>query len=214
MVTLFYNYYEPQDPVRRRQLQRCFERNYVNRKLDRIIVFSEKKPDQWDQRCVFVPLSGQPLFADFIATVAALSAENDISIILNSDCFLNDATVVRCRTIAERTVYCITRVELFCIKPLVVNWFATRKLWRKHAADSQDCWILRGRPKIEKLSLSFPMGKPGCDNRLAWEFQNAGYSIVNPFRLFHIYHYHPGKKRHYCEIDRIQGPYAFPQTVP
>ena len=43
---------------------------------------------------------------------------------------------------------------------------------------SQDVWAFR--PPLPKVGAQFLMGKPGCDNRIAYEFRKAGMRVNNP----------------------------------
>jgi hypothetical protein len=54
--------------------------------------------------------------------------------------------------------------------------------------DSQDVWIVRGR--VDNVRGSFPIGVLECDDKIAWEFQQAGYRVVNPALGFRAYHLH------------------------
>jgi hypothetical protein len=48
----------------------------------------------------------------------------------------------------------------------------------------QDAWIFKSpmiKPHANKeLNIDFPLGYPGCDNRVAWEFRNIGLHVINP----------------------------------
>ena len=43
----------------------------------------------------------------------------------------------------------------------------------------------------------FYLGKLGCDNRIAWELKNVGYSLTNDCNLIQSVHVHETKKRNY-----------------
>ena len=43
---------------------------------------------------------------------------------------------------------------------------------------SQDVWAFRA--PLPKVDAQFLMGKPGCDNRIAYEFRKAGMRVNNP----------------------------------
>ena len=62
--------------------------------------------------------------------------------------------------------------------------------------DCQDSWIWLG--EIRSLENSdFYLGKLGCDNRIAWEIKNVGYSLTNDCNLIQSVHVHETKKRNY-----------------
>src|ERR1019366_3816588 len=74
---------------------------------------------------------------------------------------------------------------------------------------SQDAWIVRG--KVEGVDGSFQLGKPGCDSRIAAEFEKAGYKVSNPSKSIKAFHYHNSGVRNYSENERVPGPYLFPK---
>lgn len=72
-----------------------------------------------------------------------------------------------------------------------------------HAA-SQDAWIFSA--PIRPFECNFPLGVPGCDNRLAFEAERAGLAVSNPSRSLRALHLHASQVRRYDESDRLQGP--------
>jgi hypothetical protein len=74
---------------------------------------------------------------------------------------------------------------------------------------SQDAWIFE--PPIPPFSCDFPLGLPGCDNRLAWEAGQAGLALENPGRSVRALHLHLSGVRRYSERQRLVGATA---TVP
>lgn len=73
-----------------------------------------------------------------------------------------------------------------------------------HRADSQDAWIFQA--PLPKLSGDFHLGKPGCDNRIAYEAERAGLALSNPSLTLRIKHLHTSDVRRYRQIDRVHGP--------
>jgi glycosyl transferase family 2 len=71
-------------------------------------------------------------------------------------------------------------------------------------ASSQDAWIFSA--PIRPFDCNFPMGVPGCDNRLAFEAERAGLLVSNPSRSIRALHLHRSGVRHYDERDRQHGP--------
>ena len=88
------------------------------------------------------------------------------------------------------------------------------RLWDH--ADSQDAWVFRGIP--QGINAPFTMGIAGCDNKLAWLIDQAGYVLRNPSRTIRAYHLHNVQWRSYLhdpegqarggkKIERIPPPY-------
>jgi hypothetical protein len=69
---------------------------------------------------------------------------------------------------------------------------------------SQDAWIFQ--TPLRAFACDFPLGVPGCDNRLAWEASNAGLTLTNPSRTVRACHLHRSGVRRYTERQRLAGP--------
>ena len=72
--------------------------------------------------------------------------------------------------------------------------------------DSQDVWAFKGAVR-EIQDSTFTTGKRGCDNRIAFLIDQAGYNITNPCFKIKAYHYHVTEKRNYFDKEVIQPPY-------
>lgn len=55
--------------------------------------------------------------------------------------------------------------------------------------------------------MDFQLGKPGCDNRIAYLFKDAGLLPINPCKKIKSYHYHSSGFRTYTQKERIPRPY-------
>src|SRR5690606_9712663 len=62
--------------------------------------------------------------------------------------------------------------------------------------DSQDCWIFESPIKLN-VNCDFLLGKPGCDNRIAYIIDNSGYEIINPSKSIITEHLHLSGLRNY-----------------
>jgi hypothetical protein len=58
---------------------------------------------------------------------------------------------------------------------------------------------------------NFTLGMRGCDNRIAAEFEIAGYRVSNPSKSIRSYHVHNSGIRNYTTTDVIPKPYL---TIP
>lgn len=86
--------------------------------------------------------------------------------------------------------------------------------------DSQDVWIVHGRPwnnLTAELNNNdhLALGKPGIDNRLAYELLKAGYQVSNPSKSILSWHVHSTNIRQYSHLDVVPPPYAivYPMTL-
>ena len=85
--------------------------------------------------------------------------------------------------------------------------FATTARCSSTLTLSQDVWAFKA--PLPKVDAKFLMGKPGCDNRIAYEFRRAGLRVNNPAYSIMAAHLHMSQKRNYTHgKDTVPGPYA------
>jgi len=53
---------------------------------------------------------------------------------------------------------------------------------------------------------NFTQGVPGCDNKIAYLLQEAGYVVTNPSTTIKTYHLHLSGIRHYNAKYRVPRP--------
>lgn len=182
MIRLFYNYYEDKNPVRKKEIDYCFQRNLENRLLTTVVIESPSK-----------------LTYDFLfEQINKITGPNDINIICNSDIFF-DETIALANSIRSNQVYALSRWD----------WFGDNRSVFFDRPDSQDTWITKG--KVQNVFGGFTLGRLGCDNRIAHEFEKSGYKISNPSKSIKTHHVHGSMIRTYSRNDPVPGPYL---TVP
>jgi hypothetical protein len=111
-------------------------------------------------------------------------------------------------------ILCISRYDVTANGSIRFNEW-TSKL-------SQDSWIFRSPVPLEgklysnyfltyreAIAVDFLLGHPGCDNRIAHEFQQIGWKVINPCRKIIFRHLHNVEKRNYSKENTVQGPYSF-----
>lgn len=120
---------------------------------------------------------------------------NDINIIANSDIYF-DETILETRFIDHNTCYALSRWDYN-------NGMAT--LFNRK--DSQDVWVFNGT--VNCNGGEYFLGIPGCDNKIAFELRNSGYSVLNPSKTIHAIHLHNTDYRTYKPSDRLYEPFHF-----
>jgi hypothetical protein len=178
MIRLFYNYYEDKNPIRKKEIDFCLQKNLTNSHIKTIIVETPQKPT----------------YSYFFQKINEVTEPEDVNIICNSDIFF-DETIALAENIKHKEFYALLRWEYF---PNIAPQFHERP-------DSQDTWIVRG--KIENVFGNFTLGIRGCDNRIAYEFQKAGYNVINPSKSIKTYHVHNSGIRNYTMAQVIPPPY-------
>lgn len=181
MIRVLQNFYFDSNPERQKEIEECFARNSSLSELDS-----------------FLPIYSphRLTFQDFFVRINAMSENDDINIIANSDVYF-DSTIQLAEKIKNNECYALSR------------WDVQSDGSIKHFArsDSQDVWIFRG--PIKNISADFFLGYRGCDNRLAFEISKAGYKISNPSLSIRAYHLHLTCVRNYTMTKEflIPGPY-------
>jgi hypothetical protein len=209
-INVYLHYYVPPDRLRAEENDAVFREWAGMKNIDKLIVIRKPGITPPEKPHVEIELAQQPTLKDYRDAVKRFSQDDDISIVPNADCFIAEEDLPKLLVIPQSVVYCLLRVEVKSVRPPRRYLWRNRFIRRKHSGDSQDCWIFRGTLSPE-MWLEFPLGKPGSDSRLAYEFQKAGFRILNPASSIRLYHYHRSKKRNYSEADRVPPPYAFPE---
>jgi hypothetical protein len=177
MVNLFLNYYIDKNELRNKELELCIYNNINNKNINTIIIES----------------SSRLKYSDFFSYMKKVKVFNDINIIANLDIYF-DESIILCESINNKDVYALSRWDDL-----------GGRLVHFDRKDSQDAWIFRGVP--ENVFGDFYLGVPGCDNKIAFEFKSAGYSVYNPSLDIRAIHVHRSRSRNYSTKDRVLPPY-------
>lgn len=198
MFNLFTSYFHDGNAARQEELREVLQRNIELKAIDRIYLLM----DQPIEKCVAVPchkkithiyLRSRPYYNTLFHLIGEVSSDDCWNCIANSDIYF-DETIRLCPRYGTNVCLALTRYE---VKANGVE-FLNRK-------DSQDCWIFRGKPR--GIKGDFVMGIPGCDNAIAWRFEQAGYRVINPSLTIRTYHLHRTNKRNYDVNNKVPQPY-------
>lgn len=178
-------------------------RNCECRAIDEICLFREGDDDP-PSACSKVRLarvSHRPLYSDYFEWINELAAPNDVSIIANADIYFDEQLeLFQHWSIPANTALMLARWDVD----------ETGKSSIRYRNNSQDTWIFRGA--IRPVTSDFPVGVPRCDNRLAYELANAGFTVLNPSLSIRTNHLHAGPRRSYKSrehTDLIPPPYGY-----
>lgn len=211
VVRVFYNYYRDSNAPRAAEVDYCLQRIAETSWVHEVVVFTEDSLPITSEKIQLASNKAwnRPSFREIFGEIRKISKDSDVNIVINSDCFIDPRDSSLIMALSNDQALCLGRYEI--IKSFLSGQFLgipriKSRFWR----DMQDCWIFRGKPK-SNMWLDFHPGTPGCDNRLAYEFKNAGYKITNPMDSIRVYHYHLSKARKYTEENRVPEPYAIPE---
>ena len=186
MIRLITSYYKDSDAGRQKEIELCLKNNIKNSVIDEIILLSESKINLGENTKVNVISRTRPTFGDFFKVINDVTKSTDINILTNSDIFFDDSLSNLNSMDLSNTVLSLLRWEYNNKNPKILQY----------RGDCQDTWIWCG--KLKKLKyVDFYLGKLGCDNRIAWEFKNAGYNLKNPCNLIKSIHLHETNTRNY-----------------
>jgi hypothetical protein len=173
-INLFTGLYKSE---RDKENEECLKRNIENPLIDKIYLLSEDDKEViQNEKVVCIRLNHRPHYNDFFNI--ANDMNSDITIVCNSDIYFNE-TLIQLENLQEDKCYALSRwndidgdLQLF------------------NRIDSQDAWIFKG--KIKDVNSNFAIGVLGCDNRIAYELNNAGYIVKNPSLSIQACHLHKG----------------------
>ena len=197
MVNLYTSFYQDKNAKRQKELLYCLNKNIANPLIDNIflIVEGEVKLPKSDK--LVIVNGNRPTYRNFFDLVNdTVTSVNDISIIANTDIYFNE-------TLARIDIH-----ERQCIA--LSRWDKKKDGLRLHNERfSQDSWIFKGKLRNVRF-CDFYLGIPGCDNRIAYELNRAGYRMFNPATKIQSIHYHQSDLHNYDHnTPKVPKPYLY-----
>lgn len=197
MILLTGLYNEP-NPARHAELRECLRRNAENGFIEQVVVFNEDpQPPEMDAVLslpkVKLVQHGRRLAFKDLFQYANRESRSGRFIIANADIYFD-------HTLARLNNYSL-KGKLLCLSRWDVQANGSASFF-EHPS-SQDAWIFES--PIKKFKCDFQMGLLGCDNRLAWEADQAGLELSNPGRTIRANHLHLSHVRNYTERQRLHG---------
>jgi len=183
-MNLFINLYKTHNHIRQKEIDYCLQKNMDNPLID-VYVMNEgvALPSHINQRFV----TKRPTYNDMFEWANEVGG---ISIIANNDIYF-DESIALAESILDGECYALTRYN--------VEAGLESKI-----GGSQDVWIFKDEIKVD---APFNMGVLGCDNRVAYEIDKAGYFVTNPAKDIITYHHHQSNHRTYSKENKIPPPY-------
>jgi hypothetical protein len=186
MINLAYNYYKTNEDSRNQELLTCFTNLKNNSKIDNFLILNET--DELIENG-FVERERVKV-QRYIDILNNITSPNDINIIINSDCYIVESNIEKIKnSFGDGEFWCLSR-----------NDVPTNRMM-----EAQDAWIFKGKTTIK---ADFYLGKPGCDNRLAFLASELNYRVLNPSLDICMNHVHANQTSTYFEHERIPKPYC------
>ncbi len=201
MILLTGLYCDP-DPHRSDELKECLRRNVEGEMFDQIHLFVEDEQAHetlsaqailLNRKVELIPHLKRCTFRDLFDYANNRLAGHTV-VVANADIFFDD-------TLTRLKNYDLSE-KLLCLSRWDVHADGSATLF-EHPS-SQDAWIFKA--PIRSFECDFHLGVLGCDNRLAWEAEQAGLKLANPSRTIRANHLHLSQVHRYTEECRLIGP--------
>lgn len=188
MIRLFTSAYPESNPDRRQELEICLQNNVNSLLFDSIHLLLEnvERPAVEADSLRTRHISSRPTYLDYFNWINEVATSDDISIIANSDIYFDENAKILDALLSVNRCVALSRWD--------VQPNDRVRLWER--GDSHDSWAFRG-PVRENLHGDFPVGVYFCDNKIAWEMEQADYKVINPAFSLRSYHLHQGEERSY-----------------
>ena len=198
-TTLIIPFFTDKSEERNKELSKCYERNLQCSEIDEIIlVIDDKTKVKRDSKVVVKYVESRPTYSDLFR-IANMHNSNGVSIIANTDIYFDEINLIKIKhTISEEMCFALSRWDE---EP-------NGEYVHHRSRDSQDVWIFKGHINTE-IKGDFFLGRPGCDNRIAYEIGKAGYEIRNPSDTIKSYHLHLTQAKTYTRTPDFIVPMPY-----
>jgi len=209
-VILCTQYYRAKDDKRQKEIDTCLRLNTNNLEIDKVIIFAEAGSPEIVTGQVaheVVPINRRLRYSDWIRM--ASKEEDAIIMVANSDIYPLFTRQQLLATLSEPTDgLALTRR----------NWDPERNqgVLNLQPQWTQDLWAIRSDAEIGQSlmdSTTFPLGVPGCDNRISHVLWTHGFQLKNPAYHLATIHLQAISEREYdMGKDRLYGgsTYVYP----
>ena len=214
MRTVVYSqYYRARDPRRQREIDACLAHNRQHPHISQLVLLVEEgapTPPDGPVPCEILRHDTRLTYADWLRLVPREA--NSIALLLNADIHMAEG-LEHLPAVFDRpdTFLALTRYNPRAEGGTSLNDYPH---W------TQDCWGVRSDAPISAGLLhasGFPLGFPGCDNRIAYVMWSHGFSLKNPSYHVRSVHCHADTGRGYDKTDdRLYGgvTYVHPSLAP
>ena len=200
-IVVYVQYYRCRDEARQRELDECLHRNLNHPRISRLMLFVEEDAPALPEATrpfSLIPSSERMTYSEWFGWVRRQG--KGIALLLNSDIYLDQGLDHLAAVLDQPDVF----LALTRYNPgqagLQLNQFPH---W------TQDVWGVRADAVLPESLLyasAFPLGFPGCDNRIAHVMWSHGFRVRNPCYHVRSVHLQDNPARAYDKTsDRLYG---------
>lgn len=189
------------DGARQREYEECLRANVRLAWFSQVVLLQEPTAGRpavdMPQRIRAMKVNARLTFRDAVSMANWLAARAPtLCVLANADVAFDETLALVTKERLRGRVLCLSRDDVVKNGRDACQW-------------SQDAWVFEAPLRSAQMYLDFQFGRPGCDNRFAYELTKAGYEVLNPSLLIHVRHVHAGLHT-WTEAERVPGPYAHP----
>ena len=211
-LVVYSQYYRTRTPDRQLEIDECLRRNLNHPGISRMVLFCESDAPPVPEGTVPVEVvtsDERITYAEWFRWVKRQGS--GIGLLLNADIYLDEGLEQLGRTFDRPDVF----LALTRYNPGKAGF---------HLNDyphwTQDVWGVRADAELPESLMyasSFPLGFPGCDNRIAYVLWSHGFHVRNPCYHVRSVHLQASTARGYDKTsDRLYGgvSYVHPSLAP
>lgn len=201
-MNLIIEYFNSQNHIRNGEYLYCLHQNLANEYIKNIFIFMEEDAElNFDSpKIQKIIVKERPSYQDLFE-FCNVNLKDQVCIVANADIILDDTLQYFQDVDMEKQFFALSRWEISTDDGK--NW----EIQPYNNAASQDTWVFK-TPVLTSDSMKYTMGKPGCDNKIAYHMRELGYTCKNPGKKVISIHFHVSNfKTYHWKNDRVPGPY-------
>lgn len=184
-IHLILQYYLPGQEARQRELDACLQENLDNPFIARVHLLTEEPVDlshlRHTDKIVQTVIGERLTYERALHYANAHAGVGDVWVLANADIHFDESLRYLADTDMKKKMFALTRHDIQKDGSML-------PLPPAYAHGSQDAWIFSAPVPVEKMMTRFYLGIPGCDSKIAYEFMNAGYRVINPSKKIIVHH--------------------------
>lgn len=201
-MNLLIEYFNSLNHMRNGEFLYCLHQNLGNDLIESVYLFMEEDAELYfdSPKIKKIIRNTRPTYKDLF-DFCNENLKDQICIVANADIIFDDTLRYFKSINMDMTFYALSRWEISTGDGK--NW----EIEPFENAASQDTWVFKA-PIPTKDEMNYTMGKPGCDNKIAYHMRELGYTCRNPGKKVITIHFHPTNwKTYHPWEDRVPGPY-------